>query len=185
MSLPPRGAIPVFACIRQESGFSPGHNAHKSILLLWHISILTKLQKNGCKTIAAVLYTVETQACIHFMKGIQHGWGGWFCENLYYKQHRNRSCWDTTRLSGIKKLVDSLKKFEDEVSQFKMKNKDAKGLGFTHLHLKDYSLPSELAGSAYIAATTYSSSRRSRSSGGSSNMCMGRRGPVRMTVWRN
>ena len=34
------------------------------------------LHKNGCKTIAAVLYTVETQACIHFMKGIQHGWGG-------------------------------------------------------------------------------------------------------------
>lgn len=49
-----------------------------------------------------------------------------------------------------------------------------------------YSLPSELAGSAYIAATTYSSSRRSsrssRSSGGSSNIGMGRRGPVRMTV---
>ena len=82
----------------------------------------------------------------------------------------------------LKKLVNSLKKFEDEVSQFKMKNKDAKGLGFTHLHLKDYSLHSELAGSTYIAATTYSSSRRSRSSGGSSNMCMGRRGPVRMTV---
>lgn len=83
----------------------------------------------------------------------------------------------------LKKLVSSLKKFEDEVSQFKMKNKDAKGLGFTHLHLKDYSLPSELAGSAYIAATIYSSSRRSnRSSGGSSNMGMGRRGPVRMTV---
>ena len=79
----------------------------------------------------------------------------------------------------LKKLVSSLKKFEDEVNQFKMK----KGLGFTHLHLKDYSLPSELAGSAYIAATTYSSSRRSnRSSGGSSNMGMGRRGPVRMTV---
>ncbi len=82
----------------------------------------------------------------------------------------------------LKKLVSSLKKFEDEVNQFKMKSKDAKGLGFTHLHLKDYILPSELAGSAYIAATTYSSSRRSRSSGGSSNMCMGRRGPVRMTV---
>ena len=82
----------------------------------------------------------------------------------------------------LKKLVSSLKKFEDEVNQLKMKNKDAKGLGFTHLHLKDYSLPSELAGSTYIAATTYSSSRRSRSSGGSSNMCMGRRGPVRMTV---
>ena len=87
----------------------------------------------------------------------------------------------------LKKLVSSLKKFEDEVNQFKMKNKDAKGLGFTHLHLKDYKTVSqrnsELAGSAYIAATTYSSSRRSnRSSGGSSNMGMGRRGPVRMTV---
>ena len=45
-----------------------------------------------------------------------------------------------------------------------------------------YSLPCEVASSAYIAATTCSSSRRSRSSGGSSNMGMGRRGPVRMTV---
>ena len=48
-----------------------------------------------------------------------------------------------------------------------------------------FSAPCEAVGSAYIAATTYSSSRRSRSSrssGGSSNMGMGRRGPVRMTV---
>ena len=47
-----------------------------------------------------------------------------------------------------------------------------------------FSAPCEAVGSTYIAATTYSSSRRSRSrsSGGSSNMCMGRRGPVRMTV---
>ena len=45
-----------------------------------------------------------------------------------------------------------------------------------------YSLPCEAASSAYIAATTCSSSRRSRSSGWSSNMGMGRRGPVRMTV---
>ena len=37
----------------------------------------------------------------------------------------------------LKKLVNSLKKFEDEVNQFKMKNKDAEGLGFTHLHLRD------------------------------------------------
>lgn len=85
----------------------------------------------------------------------------------------------------LKKLVSSLKKFEDEVNQFKMKNKDAKGLGFTHLHLKDYILPSELAGSAYIAATTCSSSRRT--SGGKSNAprqtARGRNtGPVRMTV---
>ena len=40
----------------------------------------------------------------------------------------------------LKKLVNSLKKFEDEVNQFKMKNKDAEGLGFTHLHLKDCGL---------------------------------------------
>ena len=47
-----------------------------------------------------------------------------------------------------------------------------------------FSAPCEAVGSTYIAATTYSSSRRSRSrsSGGSSNMGMGRRGPVRMTV---
>ena len=30
----------------------------------------------------------------------------------------------------LKKLVSSLKKFEDEVNQFKMNNKDAKGVGF-------------------------------------------------------
>ena len=47
-----------------------------------------------------------------------------------------------------------------------------------------FSAPCEAVGSTYIAATTYSSSRRSRSrcSGHSSNMGMGRRGPVRMTV---
>ncbi len=45
------------------------------------------------------------------------------------------------------------------------------------------SMVCESVGSTYIAATTYSSSRRSsRSSGGSSNMGMGRGGPVRMTV---
>ena len=44
------------------------------------------------------------------------------------------------------------------------------------------SMVCESVGSTYIAATTCSSSRRSRSSGGSSNMGMGRRGPVRMTV---
>ena len=48
--------------------------------------------------------------------------------------------------------------------------------------LLDYQELKKSVGSTYIAATTYSSSRRSRSSGGSSNMCMGRRGPVRMTV---
>lgn len=40
----------------------------------------------------------------------------------------------------LKKLINSLKKFEDEVKQFKTKNKEAEGLGFTHLHLKDFGL---------------------------------------------
>lgn len=40
----------------------------------------------------------------------------------------------------LKKLVISLKKFEDEVNQFKTKNNDTKDLGFTHLHLKDCGL---------------------------------------------
>ena len=40
----------------------------------------------------------------------------------------------------LKKLINSLKKFEDEVKQFKTKNKEAEGLGFTHLHLKDCGL---------------------------------------------
>ena len=43
----------------------------------------------------------------------------------------------------LKKLVISLKKFEDEVNQFKTKNKDTKDLGFTHLHLKDCGLIDE------------------------------------------
>ena len=40
----------------------------------------------------------------------------------------------------LKKLINSLKKFEDEVTQFKTKNKEAAGLVFTHLHLKDCGL---------------------------------------------
>ena len=40
----------------------------------------------------------------------------------------------------LKKLINSLKKFEDEVNQFKTKNKEAEGLSFTHLHLKDCGL---------------------------------------------
>lgn len=40
----------------------------------------------------------------------------------------------------LKKLINSLKKFKDEGNQFKIKNKDAEGLGFTHLHLKDCGL---------------------------------------------
>lgn len=40
----------------------------------------------------------------------------------------------------LKKLVNSLKKFEEEVNQFKMRNNDSKDLGVTHLHLKDCGL---------------------------------------------
>lgn len=40
----------------------------------------------------------------------------------------------------LKELVNSLKKFEDEVCQFKTKNKDTGVSGFTHLHLKDCGL---------------------------------------------
>lgn len=43
----------------------------------------------------------------------------------------------------LKKLVISLKKFEDEVNQFKIKNKDKNDMGFTHLHLKDCGLIDE------------------------------------------
>lgn len=43
----------------------------------------------------------------------------------------------------LKKLVNSLKKFEDEVSQFKKKSNDTKDLGFTHLHIKDCGLIDE------------------------------------------
>ena len=40
----------------------------------------------------------------------------------------------------LKELINSLKKFEDEVDRFKTKNKEAEGGGFTHLHLKDCGL---------------------------------------------
>ena len=43
----------------------------------------------------------------------------------------------------LKELINSLKKFEDEVNHFKTKNKEAEGLGFTHLHLKDCGLIDE------------------------------------------
>ena len=40
----------------------------------------------------------------------------------------------------LKKLVSSLVNFENEIEQFKENNKDAKNIGFTHLHLKDCGL---------------------------------------------
>ena len=40
----------------------------------------------------------------------------------------------------LKNLINSLKKFENEVNQFKTKNKEKEELGFTHLHLKDCGL---------------------------------------------
>lgn len=45
--------------------------------------------------------------------------------------------------SELKKLIDSLVKFGDEINVFKMKNNDNGPLGFTHLHLKDCGLISE------------------------------------------
>ena len=42
--------------------------------------------------------------------------------------------------SELKKLIDSLVKFGDEINVFKMKNNDNGPLGFTHLHLKDCGL---------------------------------------------
>ena len=43
----------------------------------------------------------------------------------------------------LRKMVISLKKFEDKVSQFKLKNKDKKDLGSTHLHLQDCGITGE------------------------------------------
>ena len=40
----------------------------------------------------------------------------------------------------LKTLVSYLSKFEDEVQQFKLRNKDKENLGFTHLHFKDCGL---------------------------------------------
>lgn len=40
----------------------------------------------------------------------------------------------------LKKLIASLQKFEEEVNQFMIKNKNKNNLGFTHLHLKDCGL---------------------------------------------
>lgn len=40
----------------------------------------------------------------------------------------------------LKKLINSLKNFEEEVNQFKTKNKEAESFGFTHLHFKDCGL---------------------------------------------
>lgn len=43
----------------------------------------------------------------------------------------------------LKKIVNSLSKFEDECERFKKRNKDKEKLGFTHLHLKDEGLIDE------------------------------------------
>lgn len=40
----------------------------------------------------------------------------------------------------LKSFKNALMKFEDEVKQFKIKNKDKESLGFTHLHLMDCGL---------------------------------------------
>ena len=43
----------------------------------------------------------------------------------------------------LKKMINSLKKFKDEVDQFKTKHKDEVVHGFTHLHFKDCGLMDE------------------------------------------
>ena len=43
----------------------------------------------------------------------------------------------------LKNLVNYLANFENEIEQFKVKNKDAENAGFTHLHLKDCGLIEE------------------------------------------
>ena len=40
----------------------------------------------------------------------------------------------------LKNLLNCLSNFENEVEQFKVKNKDKENSGFTHLHLKDCGL---------------------------------------------
>ena len=45
--------------------------------------------------------------------------------------------------SELKKLINSLVKFGDEINMFKMKNNGNEPLGFTHLNLKDCGLISE------------------------------------------
>lgn len=40
----------------------------------------------------------------------------------------------------LKRMISALEKFENEVNLFKIKNKNNKNLGFTHLHLKDCGL---------------------------------------------
>lgn len=50
----------------------------------------------------------------------------------------------------LKKMVISLKQFEDEVYQFKAKNKDVCNLGFTHLHLKDCGVIDKNSGSDIV-----------------------------------
>ncbi|MBQ7968192.1 MAG: hypothetical protein IJ292_00010 [Clostridia bacterium] len=40
----------------------------------------------------------------------------------------------------LETLASYLNKFEDEVKQLKLRNKDKENLGFTHLHFKDCGL---------------------------------------------
>lgn len=40
----------------------------------------------------------------------------------------------------FKKMVNSLKEFEDEINKFKAKNKYTEDLGYTHIHLRDCGL---------------------------------------------
>ena len=60
----------------------------------------------------------------------------------------------------LKKLINSLKKFEDEVNQFKTKNKEVEGLGFTHLHLRDCGLIDENANQIVLISMINRKERR-------------------------
>ena len=57
-----------------------------------------------------------------------------------YNKEADDSVEISLNFQELKSMLSSLNKFADEISQFKMKNKDKKELGLTHLHLKDCGL---------------------------------------------
>lgn len=57
-----------------------------------------------------------------------------------YNKEADDSVVISLNFQELKDIVNNLKDFADEISQFKMKNKDKKELGLTHLHFKDCGL---------------------------------------------
>ena len=57
-----------------------------------------------------------------------------------YNKEADDSVEISLNFQELKSMLSSLNKFADEISQFKMKNKDKKELGLTHLHCKDCGL---------------------------------------------